>query len=305
MAPLVMPFSMGVFRLLALASWVAAVHVADAQGLPETAGGDARSGALAVRVFTAAYWGTGAHTDVLIGAEVHGLTGLPDRAGSAPQQVDIRYDVLRGPSHVSGRSIAVRLDDVAMRREAIAGGIRVLTRPPFSPGRYRLRVTATDQETGHAGSATHDFEVPAFADTSVLMMSGVVLTSSQANGVTHAEVEDDSRLLPILARPPSARRELSGTEQLEVHTEFYERPDDADLDQRIDVVTRVLSGDGRLVWEIKDVGQSETLPGGRFGYAHSALVPLATLAPGRYLLQVSAEGRYGASVSDSVTFSVK
>lgn len=185
-------------------------------------------------------------------------------------------------------------------------GVRVLTRPTFAPGQYQLRITASDSSTGLVGSAVHDFEVPGFVEPSPIAMSGLALTSSDTGGVTHAEVEDDHRLLPILAQPPSARREFSQAERLEVHAEFYERPLEFEFDQQIDVVTRVLAPDGRLVWDTRDIGQSEMLPRGHFGYAHSALVPIGTLAPGRYVLQVGAETQYGipAFVSRSVAFTV-
>ena len=270
------------------------------------------TGTLSVSVFTAPYWGADPRAAVLVGAEIDGLTLRRAQTGS----VEVRFVVTAGglasaesdkrASDIASETVTVALGDTATRKQAINEGIRVLTRLMLPPGRYQLRVSALSD--GIAGTAVHELDVPGFVEPSPIAMSGIVLTSSAVDGFTHthAELENDNRLLPILAQPPSAKRAFTRTERLEVHAEFYERQVDLITDQQIDVVTRVLTADGRLVWETSDVGQSEPLSGGRFGYAHSALVPLGTLRPGRYILQVAAETQYGvpASVSRSIAFTV-
>ena len=74
----------------------------------------------------------------------------------------------------------------------------------------------------------------------------------------------------------------------------------------INVITRVRSAAGQAVWETKDNGTSEALSGSRFGYIHSTLIPVSTLAPGQYVVEVGAETLYGVPgyVSRSVPFTI-
>jgi hypothetical protein len=299
--------------LLIVLAACAAVPAGAGQLAPDVTVADGHpTGALSVSVFTAPYWGADSRAAVLIGAEIDGFKAHE----AQPDAVEVRFAVIArrpeaagspsGSDSVASETVTVSLGDASTRKQAVDEGIRVLTRAMLPSGRYQLRVEAISG--GVSGNALHELDVPGFVEPSPIAMSGIVMTSSHADRFTHthAELEHDNRLLPILAQPPSARRAFSRTERLEVHAEFYERQVDVITDQQIDVVTRVLTADGRLVWETSDIGQSETLSGGRFGYAHSALVPIGTLRPGRYILQVAAETQYGvpASVSRSVPFTI-
>ena len=73
------------------------------------------------------------------------------------------------------------------------------------------------------------------------------------------------------------------------------------------MVTRLLAEDGSVVFETKDTGTSEELAGSRWGYAHSTLVPIATLEPGRYVVQVIGETLYDepASAARSIPITVQ
>lgn len=123
------------------------------------------------------------------------------------------------------------------------------------------------------------------------------MTSSSVTGFTQANADED-RVLPIPLQPPTARRQFSQSEQLEVHAEFYEPRLEGDevFDQQINVITRVRSADGRTAWETTDRGRSEPLSGERFGFTHSTLVPIRDLSPGHYVVEVGAERLHGTPV---------
>ena len=237
-----------------------------------------------ISVFSAAYQATFTHDTVVVGAEIHG----------SGDRLEIRYAIISGPSPVTERTIVVPLEDDAVRAKARREGVRVLTQLTLAPGRYQLRVTTSSLGSQATGTVVHDIEVPQLA-TAALNMSGLALTSSSVDGHTHAEVEDDHRMLPILGQPPTARREFSQAEKVEVHAEFYEiQQPEFEFDQQINVITRMRSASGDVVWELKENGTSEALSGGRFGYVHSMLIPVSTLPPGQYVVEVGAETLYGA-----------
>jgi len=225
-----------------------------------------------------------------------------------PRGLEVRYAVSGGPSAVPEQSVVVPLDDEAALSRARREGVRVLTRLTIGPGRYQLRVTARDIGSQRAGTVVHDLDVPQLASPAPISVSGLVLTSSSVGGLTHADVEDDHRVLPILGQPPSARRAFSQGEKVEVHAEFYEElMTEPEFEQQINVITRVRSAGGDVMWEIKENGTSEALAGGRFGYVHSMLLPVSTLAPGKYVVEVGAETLYGVPgyVSRSVPFTIR
>lgn len=259
--------------------------------------GQAAPGVTISGVFTAAYQATATHDTVLVGTEVQG-TG---------EMVEIRYAVSGGPSTLPERTVTVSLDNEAARDLARRDGVRVLTALTLAPGQYQLRITVRSGDNQSPRTVTRDLEVPSVANPSPISMSDVVFTSSTVGGFTHADVDDDHRMLPILAQPPSARREFSRTEKVEVAAEFYEQQlVELEFGQEINVITRVRSASGDLVWELKENGTSEALSGGRFGYAHSTLVPVSTLAPGNYTVEVGAETLYDMPgyVSRRVPFTV-
>lgn len=293
-------------RVAAFAVCLAATPQVGAQLASDVTISAGQGGDLSVSVFSAAYQATNAQAAVIVGTEVHGLAERPARGGE-PRRLELRYLVTRGPSALSEQSVSVPLGDEAAISLARREGVRVLTKLSLAPGRYRVQVTTRDGGN-ETGSVIHDIDVPVLTDSSVpIKMSGLLLSSSAVGGLTHADVEDDHRMLPITGRPPAARRAFSRSEKVEVHAELYEEMvPELEFDQQMKVITRVRSAGGDLVWETKDDGTSEALPGGRFGYVHSTLIPVSTFAPGNYVVEVGAETLYGVPgyVSRSVPFTV-
>jgi hypothetical protein len=63
----------------------------------------------------------------------------------------------------------------------------------------------------------------------------------------------------------------------------------------VDIVTSVLSDDGREVYKHEDQRSSSELGGGSGAYGHTAVIPLRGVAPGLYVLKVEARSRLGKS----------
>lgn len=244
-------------------------------------------------VYSASYQATLAQAAVVIGAEVHGLA---ERPGADMRRLEVRFAVSDGPTAVPERTVTIPLVAEADRKLAFKEGARVLTQFLLAPGTYHMRVSVRDTAGQSAGSVDHTFEAPVLAgENSPIHMSDLALTSSSVGGLTHAEVEGDQRALPVLGRPPTGRREFAHGEQLEVHAEFYEKVTEFGLEQDIFVTTRISSTSGDILWETRDSGTSESMSDGRFGYAHSTLVPISAFAPGTYIVEIEAQTLYGAT----------
>lgn len=230
---------------------------------------------LSLGVFTAPHQGTGTTASLLVGVEAAGLRG---------DAIQIQYEISGGPVAVPPRTVT---DHAA----------RVLTRHALQPGTYQLRLAATELASGRTASVVREIEVPNLTPgMSRLAMSDALLTASGVAGLTQADIEPDAAL-PVLGLPPTARRIFSRDEKLEVHAEFYEQPSELEFDTQLRVVTRLLSADGTVVFETEDTGTSEALTDNRWGYEHSTLVPIATLTPGAYVIQVVGETLYDVPAS--------
>jgi hypothetical protein len=236
-------------------------------------------------LFAAIHQGTGSTASVLVGVEAAGLSGA----------LQVQYEVTGTPT----RTLSVVPDGAAAR---------VLTRHGLQPGRYRIRVRATEPGTGRAATAFQDIDVPDLTPgLSRLVMSDALLTASRVSGVTHAD-EDDDRALPVIGQPATTRRVFSRDEKLEVHAEIYEQQaPEFEFDSQLRVITRVTAADGTTVFNTEDTGTSEALDGNRWGYEHSTLVPIDTLAPGAYVVHVIAETLYDvpSTVSRSIPIALE
>jgi hypothetical protein len=270
---------------------------AAAQVEPDVTTTDERSsGGLSLSLFAVPYMGQDITASVVIGVEVQGLRDLPTRAAGPPRQLEMRYSLSAGDADLTrsaplDRTLQVPLTGEMVGRQHVTNGVRLLVRFALAPGSYHVRATAVDTADGRSVTGGHHIDVTDLRPNPITV-SGMLLSSSSVAGFTYTEVDAD-RMLPIVGQPPTARREFSPSEKLEVHAEFYENfPDTCDFDRQINVTTRLRSTDGTVLWETTDLGTSEALDDGRFGYAHSQLVPIRDLAPGQYIVEVGAETLY-------------
>ena len=189
----------------------------------------------------------------------------------------------------TGRRSEVKLNLKPQTAQILsATAVRLAPRLTLPPGRYQLRVAA--RETGGLmGSVFYDLTVPDFTKEK-FNMSGVVLTSATAQVTPTAE--PDPILKGTLPGPPTTRREFYPIDVLAIYAEVYDKLQ-TDVPHTVDVTTRLVSETGKEVTRTADARKSNEFQaakgGGFFGY--SAQVPLADVAPGRYMLQVEAKAR--------------
>jgi hypothetical protein len=254
-------------------------------------------------VFTAPYLAVELPLSVLVGVEVRGLRDVASTP-SSPRRLEVTYAVDSASARVANRVVTLSLSDGDTARRSVAEGARILAHLALPAGHYTLQVSVRDTADGRVASSSQTLDVPTLRDTPITM-SGVVMAGSKTKGVTMSPEEDEDRTLLITGQPPVARREFSRTEQVEVNAEIYLVPPafpDDDIEQQLRITTSVTTPDGRIVYESTDAGQGETLPSGVYGYWHYALVPVSTLAPGSYVVWVTAvDGAASASRSLPIT----
>jgi predicted MFS family arabinose efflux permease len=247
------------------------------------------SGGLGLTVFSATYLRSPTATYVLVGVEIQGLAATTTATGAeGPRQLELRIrdgDSPTAPEH----PVDVSLADSGTVTRASVNVLRILARVSLAPGHHALQIVAHDTGNDSTATVVHAIEVPSLVD-SPMTMSNLVLTSSTAGGVTHAEVEEDASL-PILGRPPTGRRQFRRGERVEVNAEIYDAVSNTVPDDGFDslsVATSIFAANGLLVYEISDAGASEPLEIGVYGYKHYALVPTKDLVPGPYVVRVAA-----------------
>jgi VWFA-related protein len=187
----------------------------------------------------------------------------------------------------------------ATYQQVVRNGLRITSRFDLPPGRYQLRIGASELNGQRTGSVHYDLEVPDFT-AAPLSMSGVVLTSTLAAQVRTAVGNPDDELRKALPGPPTVSREFRSTEEVSLLAEIYDN--EGKTPHKVDVTTSLRSDDGREVYKHEDERSSTELGGASGGYGHTARIPLAGMAPGLYVLKVEARSRLGkgAAVSRDV-----
>ena len=111
----------------------------------------------------------------------------------------------------------------------------------------------------------------------------------------------------MLPAPPSASREFGRDDTLSVFAEIYDNL--GATAHRVIITTTILSDEGKTVFTTSDERRSDELKnsvaGGGFG--HTAKIPLAQLAPGRYVLRLEARPTLGNAnpIARDVEFTVR
>jgi hypothetical protein len=95
----------------------------------------------------------------------------------------------------------------------------------------------------------------------------------------------------VLPAPPTASRDFPKGDTLSVFAEVYDNV--GKTPHRVEITSEVLSDEGKVVHKTSDQRKSEELQGASGGYGYTTKVPLADLAPGRYVLRVTATSLLG------------
>jgi hypothetical protein len=181
-------------------------------------------------------------------------------------------------------------------------GFRMVSRLNLPPGRYQLRVAARDSNGARIGSVYYDLVVPDFW-RAPLSMSGIVIASARSSRV--ATPRNDEELSKALPGPPTTSREFLGDDELAVLAEVYDNQ--AATAHKVNIATRILAEDGRVVFRHDDERSSAELSGKSGGFGYVVRIPLRDIPPGLYVLRIEARSTLGKStpVSRDVQFTVR
>ena len=114
--------------------------------------------------------------------------------------------------------------------------------------------------------------------------------------------KDFTDVLPMAA---TALRDFERSDTLFLFGEIY--PQRAGTPHAVQIETTVTSDDGKVVFRHTDERRTGEMKGDEAGFGHSLKLPLANVAPGRYVVRVSATPSInaGAAVSREVEFRVR
>jgi len=249
---------------------------------------------LTLRAVAAPFKGENKDASVLLSIEVPGTDfDFAERNGRFVDALEMSLVVYDHSGKVKGGDRnSVKLD---LRPQTHAlllqRGVRFTSRVSVPPGRYQFRIAAHEENAGRVGSLIYDLIVPDFSDAP-LLMSGLVLTSARAAQTLTPKADEEVK--KVLPGQPTTVREFFASDTLALFVEVYDNQ--PATPHTVDIVTSVLTDDGRVVFKTEDQRRSAELGGARGGYGYSAQVPLQDLAPGLYVLRVEARSRLGGDV---------
>jgi VWFA-related protein len=173
-------------------------------------------------------------------------------------------------------------------RDVDVHGVRYSTDFDIEPGRYQLRVGARDEVNGLTGSVYSDLNVPDFSKGS-MAMSDLLMSSTTADKILTGKGGTNF----TVSGGASTVRAFRTDETLTASTGIY--VNDKARAFTIDLKAGVFADDGRQVFSREDHRESQDIARDPAGYEYQVSVPLTALAPGRYVLSVSAVSRLGGA----------
>jgi VWFA-related protein len=255
---------------------------------------------LTLHVFAAPFKGTAPNASILLGAELRGR----DLQLSQNDKIQLSYMAIDANGKVrGGNTDAITMGNLKPETKARieATGIRLLNRFDLPPGRYQLRVAAHDSSGGNVGSVQYDLDVPDFVKTP-FGISGVVLTSTAASQLPTAH--PDEQLRTVLPGPAAALRAFPQNDEVALFAEVYDNA--GNTPHKVDITSTVTTDEGKVMFKADEQRDSSDLGGKSGGYGYAAHIPMKDLAPGAYVLTVSAKSRLGngPAVERQVRFTV-
>jgi VWFA-related protein len=242
---------------------------------------------LTLHVFAAPFKGPAPKASVLLGVELSGR----DLKLEKNDQIQLSYMAI----DAKGKTQGGNTDMVSMtnlrpetRARIEASGLRLLNRIDIPPGRYELRVAAHDSAGGNVGAVQYDLDVPDFTKLQ-FSMSGVALTSITASQLPTAHPDEQTR--GVLPAPPAATRSFPQNDEVALFAEIYDN--EAKTPHKVDITTTVTTDDGKVMFTTAEQRDTTDFQGKTGGFGYTTRVPMKDLAPGLYVLKVSARSRLG------------
>ena len=173
---------------------------------------------------------------------------------------------------------------------------------PLRPGLYRLDIVIKDVSSGNVGAVNARLAVPRY-DEDKLEASTLIL-ADQIEHVPAKQIGTGQFVLGSSKVRPKLDANFSSTDKMGIYLQVYNlKPDEKTHKSDAAFVFTVKRGDQQIMQfketseEMKQTGDQVTI---------ERLLPLATLAPGKYTLEVSATDKLAQStISRSADFSIK
>lgn len=250
---------------------------------------------LTISAFAAPFKGAGVNDAIAMAIEVDGsaltFTKRPDGLFANELEIslfaaDTDGKIKDGARDVISLSLKPQTYEV-VRQSAF----RVIRRIQVPPGKYQLRIGARESGGGKIGTVIYDLVAPDFTKGNVTM-SGIALASASGSRIPTASPDPSvNEFKDVLPAPPSASRDFPRQDTLAVFAEIYDNV--GKTPHRVEITASVLADDGKVVHTTSDQRKSEELQGATGGYGYTTTIPLATLAPGRYVLRLTATSLLG------------
>jgi len=173
---------------------------------------------------------------------------------------------------------------------------------PLRPGLYRLDLVIKDVESGNVGVVNARLAVPRYEDEK--LDASTLILADQIEHVPAKQVGTGQFVLGSSKVRPRLDGDFTNTDKLGIYLQVYNlKPDEKTHKSNATFVYTVKKGKEQVMQfkesseEMKQTGDQVTI---------ERLLPLATLAPGKYTLEVSAtDALTQSSISRSADFSIR
>jgi GWxTD domain-containing protein len=175
---------------------------------------------------------------------------------------------------------------------------------PLRPGLYRLDIVIKDVKSGNVGVVNTRLQVPRFEDDKLEASSLIVADGSKLEHVPSKQIGTGQFVLGSTKVVPRLDADFATTEKLGIYMQVYNlKPDDKTHKSNATFVYTVKKGDQQIMQfketseEMKQTGEQVTI---------ERLLPLATLTPGKYSLEIVAtDSNSNKTISKTAEFSIK
>src|ERR1700730_8837470 len=175
---------------------------------------------------------------------------------------------------------------------------------PLRPGLYRLDIVIKDVKSGNVGVVNTRLQVPRFEDDKLEASSLIVADGGKLEHVPSKQIGTGQFVLGSTKVVPRLDADFATTEKLGIYMQVYNlKPDDKTHKSNATFVYTVKKGDQQIMQfketseEMKQTGEQVTI---------ERLLPLATLTPGKYSLEIVAtDANSTKTVTKTAEFSIK
>ena len=173
---------------------------------------------------------------------------------------------------------------------------------PLRPGLYRLDLVIKDVESGNVGVVNTRLAVPRYEDEK--LDASTLILADQIEHVPAKQIGTGQFVLGSSKVRPRLDADFTTNDKLGIYLQVYNlKPDDKTHKSNATFVYTVKKGD-QQVMQFKETSEQMKQTGDQVTIER--LLPLATLAPGKYTLEVSATDTLSQnSISRSADFSIR